>query len=154
MSERYAYILLSNVKFWNRLCDRHKAGNTSHAFVRKGAVGPKNTQMLLFYVSHPRKEIGGVAEFVERVTGLTGELWNMHGSETCLKSFEEYLEFMEGRDKATFIRFKNFREINPPIPLKTLCEVLGTRRLSRAGKYLSREDFNELIGGTMFERSF
>lgn len=148
MPEGYAYILLSNVKFWNRLCNRHKAGKISHAFVRKGAVGPKNTQLLFFYVSSPQKELGGIAEFVERVTGRTEELWHMHGEETCLESFEEYLDFMQGRGKATFIRFKNFRELNPPISLKKLCEVLGVKRLSRAGKYLSREDVNELMGGS------
>lgn len=150
MPEGYAYILLSNVKFWKRLCNRHKAGKTNHAFVRKGAVGPKNTQLILFYVSHPQKEVGGVAEFVERITGRTEELWHMHGKETCLESFEEYLEFMRGRDKVTFIRFKNFRELNPPIPLKRLCEVLGVRRLSRAGRYVDLEDVNELMGGNNF----
>jgi len=149
VSERHAYILLNYEKFWNRVCSQKKAGKALQAFVRRGNVGPKKAELILFYVSHPFKEIRGVGEFIERKTGDAKELWNAHGSETCLKSYEEYADFLQGRPKATFIRFKNLREFPVPIPASRIFKVTGIRRMPRSGKYISKKTVNQLIWGTV-----
>jgi len=143
--ERYAYILLNTEKWWNRLCSQNRAGKTVHTFVRRGLVGPKKAELILFYVTHPHKEIRGVGEFIERITGKADELWNTHGHECLLKSYEEYMDFMEGRTKATFIRFKNLRELATPIPASRISQVAGIGRMSRMGKYITKEMVHQLI---------
>jgi len=67
VSERYAYILMDNEKWWNQLCNQNRAGKKLHAFVRKSIVGPKNAKMLLFYVTHPVKEFGVTASLLNEL---------------------------------------------------------------------------------------
>ena len=145
MSERYAYILMDNEKWWNQLCNQNRAGKKLHAFVRKSIVGPKNAKMLLFYVTHPVKEIRGYSEFVERIVGDAEELWNTYRSESCLNSYKEYKVFLQGRLKATFIRFKNLRELSPSIPASVIYQTLGIRRMSQNGRYINKKTTHELI---------
>lgn len=145
MSEHYAYILMDNKKWWNRLSNQNRAGKKSHAFVRKGVVGPKNANVVLFYVTHPIKEIRGLGEFVERLVGDAEDLWNTCGSETCLKSYKEYMGFLQGRRKVTFIRFKNLRELAPSIPASTIFRIIGIRRMPRGGRYINEKTVHELI---------
>ena len=104
MSKRYAYILINAEKWWNRRLSQNRAGKKIHAFVRREIVGPKKAQYVLFYVKHPLREIRGSGEFIERKTGDVDELWNNYSHETVFKSYEEYLEFLQGRTKTTFIR--------------------------------------------------
>ena len=143
--QRYAFILLNIEKFWNRLCNQNRTGKTLHAFVRRGLVGPKNAKLLLFYVTHPHKEIRGVGEFIERITGDAKDLWKIYGHESLLRSYEEYMDFLQGRKKATFIRFKNLRELPTPIPANVISEVTGIGKVSRMGKYLTKEMVHQLI---------
>jgi predicted transcriptional regulator len=143
--ERYAFIILNIEKFWNRLCNQNRAGKTVHVFVRRGLVGPKNAKLLLFYVTHPHKEIRGVGEFIERITGDTTDLWKTYGHESLLRSYEEYMDFMQGRRKATFIRFKNLRELSTPIRANVISQVTGIRRIPRMGKYITKEMAHQLI---------
>ncbi|HER54341.1 MAG TPA: hypothetical protein ENO13_00370, partial [Candidatus Bathyarchaeota archaeon] len=88
--EHYAFVVLNFEKFWNRLCSQNRAGKKEHAFVRRGIMGPKSAKLLFFYVTHPRKEIQGYAEFVERVAGDSKKLWETFGHESLLNSYEEY----------------------------------------------------------------
>jgi len=143
--ERYAYLLLNIEKYWNRLCSLNRAGKTVQAFVRRGIVGPKEAEQLLFYVTYPHKEIRGVGEFIERVTGDADDLWNSYGHESLLKSYEEYMDFLQGRTKATFIRFKNLRELATPIPARVISQVTGMERVPRMGKYITKEVAHQLI---------
>jgi len=143
--ERYAFILLNIEKFWNRLRNRNRAGKTVHVFVRRGLVGPKNAELLLFYVTHPHKEIRGVGEFIERITGDAKDLWKTYGHESLLRSYEEYMDFMQGRRKATFIRFKNLRELPTPVPANVISQVTGTTRMPRMGKYITKEMVHQLV---------
>lgn len=145
MLERYAYILLSNEKWWNRLCSRKRAGKVSHAFVRKGTVGPKKTELILFYVTYPFKEIRGFGEFVERVTGSAGNLWERYGQETCVKSFGEYLDFLEGRIKVSFIRFRNLHVLDVPVSASVISRVTRINRMPRSGRYINKEMAHKLI---------
>jgi predicted transcriptional regulator len=147
MSERYAFILLNKKKFWNRLCRQNRTGKALHVFVRRGKVGPKKAELLLFYVNRPAKQIRGVAEFIERITGDADDLWNAYGNESCLKSYEEYVNFLQGRPKATFIRFKNLRELPVPIPISVISKVTGIGRMPRSGKYINKKTVNQLIHG-------
>ena len=144
---KYAYILLVKEKWWKRRVTQHHAGKKVQTFVRKNAVGPVNATLLLFYVNHPVRETGGTGDFEKRVVGKTEELWRDYSKETVFKSHDEYLEFMQGRTKVTFIRFRNLRELHPPIPLKKLLKVIQRSRLSRSGKYLSKETINKLLRG-------
>jgi predicted transcriptional regulator len=136
---------MDNEKWWNRLCNQSRAGKKLHAFVRKSAVGPKNAKMLLFYVTHPVKEIRGYGEFVGRIVGDAEELWNTYGSESCLNSYKEYKDFLQGRSKATLIRFKNLHELSPSIPASVIYQIIGIHRMSRNGRYINRKTTHELI---------
>jgi len=149
LSERHAYILINYEKFWNRVCSQDRAGKTLHAFVRRGKVGPKKAKLLLFYVNRPFREIRGVGEFIERITGDADDLWKAHGNETCLKSYEEYANFLQGRPKATFIRFKNLRELPAPIPPSVIFKVAGIEKMPRSGKYLDKKIVDQLIRGAV-----
>lgn len=137
--------MLSHEKWWNRLCSRKKAGKVSHAFVRKEIVGPKKTELILFYVTYPFKEIRGFSEFVERVTGSAGNLWKDHSQETCLKSFGEYLDFLQGRTRVSFIRFRNLHLLDAPISASAISRVTGINRMPRSGRYINKEMTHKLI---------
>lgn len=145
MLERYAYILLNIEKYWNRLYNQNKAGKNVHAFVRKGLVGPKKVELLLFYVTHPHKEIRGVGDFIERITGDADDLWNTYGHESLLESYEEYMDFLRERTKATIIRFKNLRVLAAPRPASVISQVTGISRMPRMGKYITKEMAHRLI---------
>lgn len=142
---KYAYILLTKEKWWNKRVAQHHEGKKVQAFVRKNSVGPVKTKILLFYVNHPVREIRGVGDFEERVVGKIETLWRNYGEETVFGSHKEYLDFMQRRTKATFIRFRNLRELHPPVPLRKVLQVIGVSRLPRSGKYLSREAVDKLI---------
>ena len=144
-NECYAYILISEEKWWDRLCARNRNSNKIRVFVRRNRVGPLKTQILLFYVKKPIMQIRGVADFIERLAGDYKELWNMYGDETCLKTFDEYVSFLKGRKTATFIRFTNFHELDSPVSMKVISKVLRVLTIPRGGKYLNRETTNQLI---------
>jgi len=143
-NECYAYILISDEKWWNRLCERNRNNNEIRVFVRRNRVGPLKTEKLLFYVKKPIMQIRGVADFIERLAGDYKELWNMYGDETYLKTFDEYISFLKGRKTVTFIRFSNFHELNNPVSMKVISKVLGVPTIPRGGKYLNRETANLL----------
>jgi len=145
-SERYGYILLMSEKWWNRLVKENSKGKKVHIFVRRGLRGPVKTKMLLFYVKYPIKEIRGTAEFVERFAGNKHELWKKYGEGTCLKNYKEFLQFLGSREKATFIKFKDFSELSVPISSQKLLSEAGISRMPREGKYLNEEIVNQLIG--------
>ena len=143
--KRYAFIVLNLEKFWNRLCSQNRAGKSAHAFVRRGVVGPKNAKLLFFYVTHPHKDIRGFADFIERVTGDAENLWKSLGHESLLNSYNEYKDFLQGRKKATFIRFRNLRELRKPVTTKTMAQIIGKERMPQMGLYLTARMANQLI---------
>jgi predicted transcriptional regulator len=134
--ERYAFILIADEKYWNKLCESNKASSETHAFVRKNQVAPKTAQKLLFYVKKPVMQVRGIADFIERLTGDSGELWRKYGAETCFETFEEYSTFAQGRTMMTFVRFKNFLEIENPKTTKATRSILGSLQGFR-GKYVN-----------------
>jgi predicted transcriptional regulator len=142
-SERYAFILIADEKYWNRLCERNRADREVHAFVRKNQVGPREAQALLFYVKKPIMQIRGTADFIERLTGDREELWRKYGVESCFESFNEYIGFAQGREKMTIVRFKNFAELENPKPTEVIRRVLGSLQGFR-GKYVSLETAKQL----------
>jgi predicted transcriptional regulator len=142
-NKRYAFILIADEKYWNRLRERSRADREVHAFVRKNQVGPREAQALLFYVKKPVMQIRGVAEFIERLTGDREELWRKHGAESCFESFDEYVAFAQGREKMTVVRFKNFTELENPTPTEVIRSVLGSLQGFR-GKYVSLETAKQL----------
>jgi len=143
--EHYAYILVEHEKWWNSRRDQSQKGMNTQVFVRKGRVGPKDAEKLLFYVKLPVGEIRGHADFLERISGNADDLWNIHGSETVFESRGRYDNFVEGRAKVTFIRFKNLEELVKPIGWKDLSAALGIKKMPNGGKYLGRENVNSLL---------
>ena len=143
--KRYAFVVLNLEKFWNRLCSQNRAGKQAHAFVRRGVVGPKNAKLLFFYVTHPHKDIRGYADFVERVTGDSKKLWKTFGHESLLNSYDEYNDFLQGRKKSTFIRFRNLKEFPKPITTKTMTQIIGRERMPQMGLYLTERMAHRLI---------
>jgi len=145
VEERYAYILVEHEKWWKTRCNQSHRDLNTQAFVRRGRVGPKDAQTLLFYVKLPIGEIRGHGDFLERISGATDELWNMYGSETVFESRNEYDDFVEGRSMVTFIRFRNLQELEKPIAWKDLSATLGIKKMPNGGRYLRRETVNSLV---------
>jgi len=143
--KRYAFIVLNLEKFWKRLCSQNRAGKHAHAFIRRGVVGPKKAKLLFFYVTHPHKDIRGFADFIERITGDAEDLWKSLGHESLLNSYDEYKDFLQGRKKATFIRFRNLRELPIPITTKVLSQVVGIEKMPQMGLYLTERMAHQLI---------
>lgn len=142
---QYAFIVLNLEKFWKRLCSQNKTGKNNHAFVRRGKVGPKTAQKLFFYVTYPTKEIQGYADFVERITGNADEMWKKLGHESLLNTYEEYQDFLLGREQTTFIRFTNLKELPKPISAKTISDIVGVDKMPQMGVYISQETANHLL---------
>jgi len=142
-NERYAFILIADEKYWNRLCERNSTNREVHVFVRKNQVGPREAQRLLFYVKKPIMQVRGTADFIERLTGNYEELWRKYGTESCFESFDEYAAFAEGREKMTFVKFKNFAEIKNPKPTEVMRSVLRSLQGFR-GKYVNEETAKQL----------
>jgi predicted transcriptional regulator len=142
--ERYAFVLIADEKYWNKLCERNKASSGIHAFVRKNQVAPKNAQMLLFYVKKPVMQVRGIADFIERLTGDSEELWREHGAESCFETFEEYCAFAQGRTMMTFVRFRNFVELENPKTTEATRSILGSLQGFR-GKYVNLAATQQLI---------
>ena len=143
--QKYGFIVLNLEKFWTRLCQQNKAGKQNHAFVRRGVVGPKQTQKLFFYVTNPTKEIQGYADFVEHVTGSAKDLWESFGEESLLCSFDEYNDFLQERKTATFVRFTNLKTLPKPVPYKVVLSILGKERIPQMGMYLTEKMANQLL---------
>jgi predicted transcriptional regulator len=143
--KQYAFIVLNLEKFWNRLCSQNREGKQAHTFVRRGVVGPKNAKLLFFYVTHPHKDIRGFAEFVERVTGDSEKLWKSLGHESLLNSYDEYNDFLQGRKKATFIRFRNLKEFTKPVTTKAMAQIIGRERMPQMGLYLTERTAHNLL---------
>jgi len=143
-NERYAFVLIADEKYWNRLCERNSADRAVHVFVRKNQVGPREAQKLLFYVKKPIMQVLGVADFIERLTGNGEELWKKYGAESCFESYGEYVAFAEGREKMTYVRFKNFSELENPKSTEIARMILGSLVWFRP-KYLRFEAAEQLI---------
>lgn len=143
--KRHAFVVLSLEKFWKRMCSQNRADKPVHAFVRRGIVGPKNAKQLFFYVTHPRKDIQGYADFIERVTGDAKDLWESLGHESLLSSYDEYQDFLQGRKKATFIRFRNLKELPNPVTTKAMAQIIGKERMPQMGMYITEKMAQQLI---------
>ncbi len=81
-------------------------------------------------------QVLGTADFIERATGNSEELWEKYGSESCFENIDEYRAFTEERERMTFIRFRNFREIENPKPTEIMRSILGSLQGFR-GKYVN-----------------
>jgi len=141
--EHYAFLLVAEEKYWNRLVHDNQKSKQIRFFVRKRQVGPTEAKKLLFYIKKTQKQIRGTADFVERITGDAEELWNQYGSESFFESFDEYKAFADGRKKMTFIRFQNFVEIENPKPKEMVARVLGSLVWLRP-RYVSQQSANLL----------
>lgn len=143
-SEHYAYILTVDEKYWSRLCQHSRNNIATHVFVRKSRVAPRKVERLLFYVTRKRQVLG-VADFLERLTGNYKDLWEKLGSESCFETFDEYSKFVDGRRMTTFIRFNDFKEIIDPKPKDELVKVLGSLDRFGMGRYLEKEVATQLV---------
>ncbi|MCW4015858.1 MAG: hypothetical protein NWF06_05760 [Candidatus Bathyarchaeota archaeon] len=144
--KQYAFIVLNFEKFWNRLCSQNRAGKTNHSFVRRGVMGPKKTEKLFFYVTGQRKDISGYADFVERVTDDATDIWESLGHESLLKSYAEYNnDFLQGRKKATFVRFKNLKEFPKPVKMEAWAQIIGKQRMPQGGMYITKKMAHQLL---------
>lgn len=83
-------------------------------FLSEKKVAPKQVQQSLFCVT-TEKQVFGVADFVERLTGDYEDLWD------------------------------NFREIVDPKPKEKLFSVLGSLHRFRIGKYSDKETAMQLV---------
>jgi predicted transcriptional regulator len=131
--------------YWKKRIEQSRRSLSAQAFVRRGKVGPKDANTLLFYVKLPAGEVRGHGEFLERISDTPNELWSKYGSETVFESKDDYDKFVEGREKVTLIRFRNLQELNKPIPWKELAAILGIKKMPNGGRYLNHETMNSLL---------
>ena len=145
MVQRYAFVMMTKEKWWNRFLSDHHEGKQTQSYVQKGSAPPKNACVIFFYVTKPIAEIAGYAEFVQRTVGDSMEVWEKHGNESVLKSKGEYREFIGDQPQVSFIRFQNLREAPHAMPLADVLRLLGARRLSRKGFYVNKETTEKIV---------
>jgi len=145
MSEKYAFIIMVKDKWWREFCRLHHKGKQIQSYVQGGYAPPKNASLIFFYVTKPVAEVAGYAEFIERKVRDAEGLWKEHGHESVLNSEEQYFEFIRGKQRVSFIRFKNLQEAAKPIALNNILMLLGVNRLSRKGFYINKEIAEKLI---------
>jgi len=145
MSEKYAFVIMVKDKWWREFRRLHHEGKQVQSYVQGGWAPPKNTSLILFYVTKPAGEIAGYAEFIERKVGDAEGLWKEHGHESVLNSAEQYFDLVRGKQRVSFIRFKNLQEAAKPIPLNNILMLLGVNRLARKGFYINKETAEKLI---------
>ena len=145
MNEKYAFVIMVKDKWWREFCHLRNKGKHVQSYVQGGWAPPKNTSLIFFYVTKPAAEVAGYAEFIERKVGEAEELWEEHGNESVLSSEELYFEFVRGKQRVSFIRFKNLEVAAKPIPLNNVLMLLGVSRLARKGFYVNKETAEKLI---------
>lgn len=145
MVQKYAFVMMTKEKWWNRFINDHHNGKRKQSYVQKGAAPPKNTSFILFYVSRPIGEIAGYAELVQRIVGDSNEVCEKYREESVLRSESEYREFLGDQRQVSFIRFQNLVETKRGLPLIDVLALLGKRRLSRKGFYVDQETAEKMI---------
>lgn len=148
MDEHYAFVLMAKEKYWVQFRDRSQEEKETQSFVLRGVAPPKNTRILLFYVTKPVKALAGCAEFIERKVGSPEQVWNEYGNESVLESKRSFEEFIGNPRQVSFIRFKNLKVAVNPVSLSNLLMFLGAKRLSRKGFYLDKSKAERLISMT------
>jgi predicted transcriptional regulator len=76
--------------------------------------------------------------------GDAQDLWSEHGHESVLGTARKYFDFLNGKEKVSFIRFKNLQDAAKPITLNNLLMLLGTKRISRKGFYIDKKTAEKL----------
>jgi predicted transcriptional regulator len=145
MVQKYAFVMMTKEKWWNRFISDHHEGKRMQSYVQKGLAPPKNISQILFYVSKPIGEIAGYAEFVQRTVGEPMEVWEKHGEESVMRSEREYREFLGEQRQVSFIRFQNLVKAKHGLPLVNVLAILGMRRLSRKGFYIDKETAEKMV---------
>jgi predicted transcriptional regulator len=143
--QKYAFVLMTKEKWWNRFVADNHHGKRKQSYVQKGAAPPRNTQLILFYVSKPMGEIAGHAEFIERIVDEPTKVWEKYGEESVLRSEREYREFLGDLHKVSFIRFQDLVEAKSGLPLVDVLALLDKRRLSRKGFYVGKETAEKIV---------
>lgn len=132
-------------KWWREFCGLSSEGKKEFSYIRRGLTGPKNASLLFFYVAKPVGELAGYADFIERKVGNAESLWSEHGGESVLKSREEYEKLIGGKQKVTFIRFKNLKVATKPVKLSDLSVHLNVKKPARGGFYINKETADKFI---------
>ena len=144
LKERYAFVMMVRDKWWQEFVRLHRKGKQVQSYVQTGWGVPKKASMLFFYVVKPIGEVAGYADFIERKVGDAEELWKEHGHESVLSTAKKYFGFLDGRKKASFIRFENLQEAAKPITLSNLLMLLNVGRISRKGFYIDEKTAKKL----------
>jgi hypothetical protein len=145
MSDRFGYVLTIEERYWNRFNRLNKAGKTTHAYVSSGDFLADDVKLIFFYSVQPFKEILGFADFIQRLVGPPKELWDSYGSETCLNSYEEYVGLTWGKQKVTFIRFRNLSDTSKAVSFEQISGILQIERMPQVGMYAGKSQAEKLI---------
>ena len=145
MSQRHGFVMMVKEKWWIEFRRRLQEGKKVHSFVLRGAAPPKDTQLILFYVTKPVRAIAGYAHYIERIVGNPQDLWSRHGTESVLGSKPRYEEFVGNAVEVSFVRFKDLSVAVNPLSLSRLLMLLGVKRLSRKGFYVDKDLSDRLI---------
>jgi predicted transcriptional regulator len=145
MAQKYAFVMMTKEKWWNRFVSDHHQGKQIQSYIQRGVAPPKNASIILFYVTKPAGNIAGYAEFIERVVGDTMEIWKKHGKESVLRTDKEYREFVGDKLQVSFVRFQNLCEARYALSRAAVLASKSTERLSRKGFYIDRETAQKFI---------
>jgi predicted transcriptional regulator len=145
MKEDSAFVIMIKDKWWREFCRLHHEGKKVQSYVQGGWAPPKDASLIIFYVTKPVAQVAGYAEFIERKVGKAEEQWRKYGRESVLSSEKQYSEFVSGKQRVSFIRFKDLHEATKPVPLKNVLTFLGVKRLSRKGFYIDKEAADKLL---------
>jgi len=142
---RWGYVLPIEERYWTRFSKRNRAGKKVHAYVLAGNLLSARVKLVFFYSIHPIKEVLGYADFLERISGDSRELWKSNGHEACLNSFDEYSDLTRRKDRVTFFRFTNLQETSKIVSFDQVSGILATTRMSQTGMYLTKEQSESLL---------
>jgi len=145
MPDRYGYVLTIEERYWNRFCRLKRAGKTTHAYVSSGVIFIDDVKLVFFYSVLPFKEILGFADFLRRMVGDPKELWDSHGQETCMNSYDEYVKLTRGKERVTYIRFGNLHAASTAVAFPQVSEILQIERMPQTGMYVTKAQADRLV---------
>lgn len=101
--------------------------NKDRVFIKGGGVfsGVEENQILLFYVTSPVQAIGGYTQIRKITMDKPLEIWTKYKRQSAFTD-KEYATYTEGKPTVTAYSFEKINELDNPISLGRLREVIGS----------------------------
>ncbi len=118
--------------------------NKDRVFIKGGGVfsGVEENQVLLFYITSPVQAIGGYTQIRKITTDNPSEIWKKYSRQSAFTD-KEYATYTEGKSTVTAYSFEKINELDNPISLGRLREVLGSFN-HQAGQKISTAEWGAI----------